>query len=318
MSDEYILLGMENPLLDISAVVDDKFLAKYGLGANDAILAEQKHMGIYEDMTKTFKVEYLAGGAAQNTLRGAQYMMPAKSTVYIGCVGKDDAAQILQREAAKDGLLTDYLVDEATPTGRCAVLITTAHRSLVTDLAAANNYKIAHLKQPQVWARVEKAKYYYIGGYFLTVSPDSALAVAQHAAENGKTFTMNLSAPFIPKFFGQHIDELMPYVDVLFGNESEADAYADAKAIGTHDVAEIALHIAALPKKTGKPRLVVFTQGIHPTVVAFEGKTWTYPIIKFVQGKSIPQSVAGGLYLASVVVQMSGPTYPKDAPDFKF
>ncbi|TPX33539.1 adenosine kinase [Synchytrium endobioticum] len=341
MSNEYILLGMENPLLDISAVVDMEFLEKYGLNVNDAILAEEKHMPIYEEIQSRYKVDYLAGGAAQNTLRGAQYMLPPKSTVYIGCVGKDDAASILQKEAAKDGLLTEYLVDETAPTGRCAVLITTANRSLVTSLASANNYKISHLKSERIWKIVENAKYYYIGGYFLTVSPDSAMAVAQHAAEKGKTFMMNLSAPFIPKFFGQHVDELMPYIDVLFGNESEADAYADAKKLGTNDVAEIALHIAALPKKTSKPRLVVFTQGTHPTIVAYEGKATIYPIIKvaaskivdtngagdafcggflsqYVQGKSIEQCVAGGLHLASIVVQRSGPTYPQEKSTFSF
>lgn len=33
---------------------------------------------------------------------------------------------------------------------------------------------------------VEKAKYYYIAGFFLTVSPDSIQLVAEHAAANNK------------------------------------------------------------------------------------------------------------------------------------
>lgn len=39
-------------------------------------------------------------------------------------------------------------------------------------------------------------------------------------------FAMNLSAPFIPQFFKSQVDEIMPYVDVLIQNESEAEAYA--------------------------------------------------------------------------------------------
>lgn len=39
---------------------------------------------------------------------------------------------------------------------------------------------------------------------------------------------MNLSAPFIPQFFKSQVDEMLPYVDVLIGNESEAQAYADS------------------------------------------------------------------------------------------
>ena len=40
---EGVLLGMGNPLLDITAVVDGDFLTKYGLKANDAILAADQH-----------------------------------------------------------------------------------------------------------------------------------------------------------------------------------------------------------------------------------------------------------------------------------
>jgi adenosine kinase len=39
---------------------------------------------------------------------------------------------------------------------------------------------------------------------------------------------MNLSAPFIPQFFKSQVDEILPYVDILIGNESEAQAYADS------------------------------------------------------------------------------------------
>jgi len=33
---------------------------------------------------------------------------------------------------------------------------------------------------------VEKAKYFYIAGFFLTVSPESIMLVAEHAAANNK------------------------------------------------------------------------------------------------------------------------------------
>lgn len=40
---EGLLLGCGNPLLDISAIVDDKILKKYDLEPDNAILAEEKH-----------------------------------------------------------------------------------------------------------------------------------------------------------------------------------------------------------------------------------------------------------------------------------
>lgn len=51
---------------------DQALLDKYGLKANDAILADpEKHMGLYEDLIKNYKAVLIAGGAAQNTARGA-------------------------------------------------------------------------------------------------------------------------------------------------------------------------------------------------------------------------------------------------------
>ena len=81
---------MGNPLLDISAVVPTEFLDKYDLKLNNAVLAEEKHAPMYDDMVKNFDVEYIAGGATQNSIRVAQWMLQVPfATAYMGCVGKD-------------------------------------------------------------------------------------------------------------------------------------------------------------------------------------------------------------------------------------
>ncbi|KAI7071009.1 hypothetical protein KC343_g17216, partial [Hortaea werneckii] len=79
----YELLCLENPLLDIQAQGDDALLQKYGLKPNDAILAEEKHLGIYADLLSR-NAQLLPGGAAQNTARGAQYLLPPSSVMFIG------------------------------------------------------------------------------------------------------------------------------------------------------------------------------------------------------------------------------------------
>lgn len=65
---------------------------------------------------------------------------------------------------------------------------------------------------------------FVLQGFFLTVSPESILKVAKHASDNNKIFCMNLSAPFISQFFKQPLMEIMPYVDILFGNETVSAA----------------------------------------------------------------------------------------------
>ena len=50
-----IILGMGNPLLDISATVDAALLNKYSLKANDAILYEKEDL--YDELLAKHKVE---------------------------------------------------------------------------------------------------------------------------------------------------------------------------------------------------------------------------------------------------------------------
>lgn len=164
-------------------------------------------------------------------------------------------------------------MDPEIPTGRCGVIITGHDRSMCTHLAAANEYKIEHLKSAGIWELVKQASVYFVGGYHLTVCVPAILALAEEAAANDKVFALSLSAPFIPQFFKDQLDQTAPYWDYLIGNETEARTYADSHAIGTQDVGEIARHIADLPKKNQKrKRTVIITQGTDPTVVAIQGE----------------------------------------------
>lgn len=106
--------------------------------------------------------------------------------MYVGCIGKDAFGEQLTNACVKEGVLTKYRVDEEQLTGRCGVIITGLDRSMVTDLAAANHYKLEHLKSPEIWSYVENAKIFYVGGYHLTVCVPAILALGEHAAETNK------------------------------------------------------------------------------------------------------------------------------------
>ena len=56
-------------------------------------------------------------------------------------------------------------------------------------------------------------------GFPMTVCPDAMLEVAKFAAAHDRLFTMNLSAPFLCTTFSKELMSLLPYVDILFGNE---------------------------------------------------------------------------------------------------
>jgi adenosine kinase len=112
------LLGCGNPLLDISAVVEDSFLAKYDMLPNNAILAEEKHMPIYGELIEKHNADFIAGGSVQNSLRVAQWILQKPNVaVFFGCVGEDHYADKLREKATHDGVNVQYQVVQGTPTG---------------------------------------------------------------------------------------------------------------------------------------------------------------------------------------------------------
>ncbi|KAI9779137.1 MAG: adenosine kinase [Geoglossum umbratile] len=352
--EEFALLCLENPLLGPSVSIptlgatansrlsplyqtskhDAKLLEKYGLKANDAILAEEKHMGLYEDLLNNYNAKLIAGGAAQNTARGAQYILPPSSVLYIGCVGSDKYAATLRAAVDKEGVRAEYRIEASQPTGRCGVIITDHNRSMCTDLAAANHYQLEHLKQPEIWSLVEAAKVYYVGGYHLTVCVPAVLALAEEAAAKSKIFALSLSAPFIPQFFKAPLDQILPYTDFLIGNETEALSYAKSHNLSTTSIPEIAQALADLPKKNGlRPRTVIVTQGTDPTIVSVGGESEVrvFPVREVgkeeindtngagdafaggfmagvVEDKSLETSIDMGQWLASLSIRELGPS----------
>jgi adenosine kinase len=307
-------------------------LNKYGLKMNNAILCEDAHKPIYKELTDNYTVEYIAGGATQNSIRVAQWMLQEhpNATSYIGCVGKDAPAKTMAECARADGVNVCYLEDEKEPTGTCAVLIQNKERSMVANLAAANAYKKAHFDSDEIKAVWSKAKVVYSAGFFLTVSPETVHAMGQHCAENDKIMCVNLAAPFITQFFKDPLMKTINYCDYVFGNESEAASFGEAQGYSDCSVTAVAHKIARLPKANGaKGRIVVITQGALPTIVVKDGVAHEFPVppvpadeivdtngagdafvggflAGLVKGDSLELCIKAGNYAASVIIKVSG------------
>merc|ERR1719476_212135 len=260
----------------------------------------------------------------------------------MGCVGKDENGEKLKAACVKDGVNASYMVDPSTPTGLCATLVVGIERSLCTNLHAANNYHVDHAKQPENLKVIKEAKIIYSAGFFITVSPDSIKLASWQQAETGNIYCMNLSAPFlmqVPPFKACFVDT-MPYVDYLFGNETEALTWAETEGWETDDISFIATRLSLIPSAKSRKRTVVITQGCDPTIVAINGHVTEHPILKLPKEKLVDTNGAGdsyvggflaglvkglpaeecckaGAYAASVIVQQSGCTFPAK-PEYKF
>lgn len=133
--------------------------------ANDAILAEDLHTPLTEELIHSFNAEFLAGGSVQNTARVIQWLVKKPHVVtYFGAVGHDSYSEILKERALSCGVNVQYQYINNVPTGTCAVLITGHDRSLCANLSAANYFTIDHLHKNKIY--IQMAEFYYVSVSF--------------------------------------------------------------------------------------------------------------------------------------------------------
>ncbi|KAF9236847.1 Ribokinase-like protein [Melanogaster broomeanus] len=71
-----------------------------------------------------------------------------------------------------------------------------------------------------------------------------------------------------PQFFSAQLEQVLPYCDIVIGNESEAQAYAKSvMKVEETDLVAIAKGIATYKKDNARPRIAIITQGPESTIL---------------------------------------------------
>lgn len=93
-----------------------------------------------------------------------------------------------------------------------------------------------------------------------------------------------------------------PYVDILFGNETEADTFAKVNNLQTMNRKEIALKISRMEKlNKNRQRIVVITQGADQILVAKDNTVTEYPAIKLAEENVVDTNGAGDAFVGGTV-----------------
>lgn len=136
----------------------------------------------------------------------------------------------------------------------------------------------------------------------MTVSPETIQKVAKHANEENKIFTMNLSAPFLCEFFKKPMLAALPYVDILFGNESEMETFSKANNLETTDLKEIGLLISKMEKINAKrKRIVIITQGADNVILIKDNNVSEFSVPKIPEDEVVDTNGAGDAFVGGKI-----------------
>ncbi|HZI36856.1 MAG TPA: adenosine kinase [Acidimicrobiia bacterium] len=256
------VVAVGSAIVDVLAHSDDAFIASHGLVKGTMVLVDHDQSArLYDAMPAGIEV---SGGSAANTAAGIASL--EGRVAFIGKVRDDALGEIFRHDLRSTGVVyTTPPGPSGPPTARCLVLITPdAERTMSTYLGTAGEMSAADVDP----ALVASARITYVEGYLVGLpSAEGALEAAMKAAHAaGRKVALTLSDPAWVALQHDAFKALLPDVDILLGNESEA-----LELTGESDVE------AALRALTKTCPVVALTRGPAGAIAADHNGTVSVP-----------------------------------------
>lgn len=215
------ILGIGNALTDILAILpDDTLLQELALPKGSMQHVDRETGNRIWEKLKQLGADLVAGGSAANTINGAATF--GMESGFIGKVGDDDLGSLFKSNQEKDGIRSILLKGD-NPTGRAMVLITppNAERTFAVYLGAALELVPDDL-HPE-W--FEGWDYFHIEGYLVQNQATVRRAI-ELAKAAGCRISIDLASYNVVEANLEFLHEIVEeYVDIVFANETEAEAF---------------------------------------------------------------------------------------------
>ena len=309
------ILGLGNALVDVLSKLDsDETLVKIGIqkGAMDMIPREQMYViRKYQANTETTQAP---GGANCNTMRAIALL--GGQSGFIGKVGDDNLGQFYEEALLKAGVAS-YLIKTEGPSGACTVFISPdGERTMGTFLGPAPTISPDEITEDVL----RGYDCIHIEGY-LIVNEELVRETMKKAKRLGLKVALDLANYNIVNAYKGLLEEVIPqYVDILFANASEAEAFTGLPAQEAVKALEKQVHVALVT--LGKDGSLIGSEGKFYHVDAEGGK----PVdttgagdnfaAGFLYGQSVGaslvQSAQIGSMLSGYVIDVVGPQVPAD------
>ena len=309
------ILGLGNALVDVlSKLESDETLVKIGIqkGAMDMISREQMYViRKYQANTETTQAP---GGANCNTMRAIALL--GGQSGFIGKVGDDNPGEFYEEALLKAGVAS-YLIKTEGPSGACTVFISPdGERTMGTFLGPAPTISPDEITEDVL----RGYDCIHIEGY-LIVNEELVRETMKKAKRLGLKVALDLANYNIVNAYKGLLEEVIPqYVDILFANASEAEAFTGLPAQEAVKALEEQVHVALVT--LGKDGSLIGSEGKFYHVDAEGGK----PVdttgagdnfaAGFLYGQSVGaslvQSAQIGSMLSGYVIDVVGPQVPAD------
>jgi sugar/nucleoside kinase (ribokinase family) len=236
MSVRPTIIGIGNPIVDELARVEEAIVARAGGEKGGMELVDGDLLLELAAMIPS-PLERSPGGSAGNTVSALARLGAAAAMV--GKLGRDEAGGYY-RDAlrAAGGDTGRFLYSDRIPTGRCLCLVTPdSERTMRTHLGAAMTLTPDEI----VPGLFDGATHVHVEGYLL-FNPDLIRAVLETAADGRRTVSLDLASFEVVRSAHAELPDLLArYVDLVFANEEEAQAYcgSDDPAAGLDSLADV-------------------------------------------------------------------------------
>lgn len=308
-------IGLGNALVDVlMRLEDEKSLSDIAIQKGAMDMIDRDKMSAIRTLLSHLPRTQAPGGSVCNTMRSMARL--GASTGFIGKLGDDSIGAFYEEAIVKAGT-TSHLIHTEGMSGSCTVMISPdGERTMATFLGPAPTISPDEITDEML----SQYQCIYIEGYLLVNEP-LVRGTMERAKRLGLKVALDLSNFNIVNGFKGLLEDIIPkYVDILFSNESEAEAYTGKPAREAVHVLSEMVDVSLVT--LGKEGAIVGSHGNFYSIPAEGGK----PVdttgagdnfaAGFLYGQSVgatlEQSARIGSMLAGYVIDVVGPQIPED------
>lgn len=314
------VIGIGSALLDFIIEVDDGVLAEMDLTKGEMHLIDEDQSAKILKKIEDYSVLTSPGGSAANTLAGVGVL--GGSALLMGKVGNDKHGAVYEQKTSEGGVDVK-LGKHDSITGHAITFITPdKERTFATHLGAA-----VYFRQEDVYEdEIKNSKILHIEGFQLE-DPElkkASLYAMKIAKDNGVKVSIDLADPaLIKRNLESFKDIVKDYADIIFVNETEAEAFTGKKEEEAlhdiYDMCEVAIVKLGGEGSLIKAKDLVYKIPINEVkVVNTNGAGDAYAAgFLYSIAKDIPIERAGKIaaYISSQVVASNGARVERSLED---